>query len=459
MTNIAIYLRKSRDDGLESIEDTLKRHESQLLQYCARNSLNVCRIYKEVVSGDTIENRPQMQALLDDVAADLYDGVVCMEIERLSRGNVIDQVEILDTFKSSNTKIYTLSKVYDLTKEEIDEEYFEFALFMSRREYKTIKRRLLRGRVQAQKEGYYTGSVVPYGFSKEKQGKGYVLVENPEESEVVKLIFEKYAAGCGVCQIAKYLNRNGIKTQKGKLWSNGTINGIIKSRVYTGFIHHAGEWYKGKHNGFIDPELFEAANMNIKHPAPRINDKKPFLNPLSSLVRCKKCGYRMVRKKGASSVYLVCESYGCNQGSTKLEKVENRLIEELKDALQDFNYFLESAPSKDDSAVLKKQIEKKKAMLVRACEMLEKGVYSIETYKSRVDALEAEIKAINESIEAIRENDKERAVSAIPKIEKVLELYPGLDPAAKNKILKSIIEKIEYDKVGDDFTLDITLLV
>ena len=78
-TKVAIYLRKSREDE-ELKDETLVRHETMLLEYCARNNLTILEIYKEIVSGDSIANRPEMQRLLDDVSQGLYDGVVCIEI-------------------------------------------------------------------------------------------------------------------------------------------------------------------------------------------------------------------------------------------------------------------------------------------------------------------------------------------------------------------------------------------
>ena len=141
---VALYLRKSRED--ESLEETLARHERMLLDYCKRNNLVIIDIFKEVVSGESLEARPQALKMLENVEAGMYDGVVVVELERLSRGNQIDQVEIAETFKRSGTKIYTLNKVYDLSSDnDFDEEFFEFGLFMSRREYKVIKRRLLQG--------------------------------------------------------------------------------------------------------------------------------------------------------------------------------------------------------------------------------------------------------------------------------------------------------------------------
>ena len=196
MNSVAIYLRKSRDEDNETRDITLARHEKLLLEYCERNDLYVKKIYKEVVSGESIAARLEMQRLLVDVTAGKYDGIVCIELERLSRGNQVDQAEILEVFKKTGTKIFTLNKVYDFsTDNEIDEEFFEFGLFMSRREYKVICRRLSRGRSAALLEGYYTGSSLPYGFFKEKRGKGYVLIPNEDEARIVRLIFDMYTRG------------------------------------------------------------------------------------------------------------------------------------------------------------------------------------------------------------------------------------------------------------------------
>ena len=70
ISNVALYLRKSREDE-ELKDDTLARHEKMLSEYCARYNLHISKVYKEIVSGEKIANRPKMQALLDDVAAAL----------------------------------------------------------------------------------------------------------------------------------------------------------------------------------------------------------------------------------------------------------------------------------------------------------------------------------------------------------------------------------------------------
>ena len=143
-----IYLRKSRSDSeLEKMGvDVLERHEQILLSLAKQMKLSIGGIYREVVSGDSISARPEMQKLLSEVESGRWKGVLVMEIERLARGDTVDQGIVQRAFQYSGTLIVTPAKVYN-PDNEFDEEYFEFGLFMSRREYKTIKRRMQTGRL------------------------------------------------------------------------------------------------------------------------------------------------------------------------------------------------------------------------------------------------------------------------------------------------------------------------
>lgn len=473
INDVAIYLRKSREDD-ELKEETLARHETMLLDYCKRNKLNIVKIYREVVSGENIANRPEMQKLLDDVAAGFYNGVVCIEIERLSRGNQLDQCEILDVFKSSNTKIYTLNKIYDLTKEDMDEEVFEFALFMSRREYKTIKRRLQRGRMQATKDGYFTGGMLPYGFNKKRIDGGFILVPNPHEAQIVKLIFNMYLNGVGTWKIAGYLNEKGISTRQGKGWQDYTVKDMLSNRNYIGYVRSSklNTWIKGKHEGIIPPPIFERAQELKAQAATKCKRKVEVQNPLATIARCGICGYVLHRKKNKSgNEYLTCPRNTCNNKSSRLEDVETQLLNEIKVALKDFNYFLENSEDElndkrakraNELNLLNTELTKKEAMLERACEMLEQGIYTIDLFKKRTDAVENDIKQLKARITELNNTpieDDKKAMQAIPILEKVLEKYPSLNAKEKNLLLKSIIENVLYTRIEDDIQLNIALMV
>ena len=480
---VAIYLRKSRfDEESETLDEVLARHEKLLTDYCERNHLIIEKVYKEVVSGENIENRPEVQKLLDDVSNGLYDGVVVIEIERLSRGNPADQFEILETFKDAKAKIYTLQKVYDFSSDnDIDEEYFEFGLFMSRREYKAIKRRMQRGYKQAQKEGYYCGAVCPYGYDKVRD-KGYVLVPN-DKADIVKTIFNKFVyEDYGIRTIATYLNDNGILPLRSKTWYKHTLNKLLSNKTYIGYIRQGDQYFEGKHEPIIDENTFELAQIKLSKNEPRKPIKLCLRNPLAGLVYCEKCGSLMYKnekkRKNGKSYRLQCPNKKCNCVGAYMGDVEVKVIEELTEELKNFNYYLdtnfkdfekEKEAQKKEVSILKSEISKKKSMLNRCSELLEEGIYSKEKYLDRVTTLEAEINSLNENItkiEAIK-YEAEKYTTIIPKLEEVLKEYWNLNPEKKNKLLKSIITKIIYNKdegirkgqIDDKFSVKIYITI
>ena len=161
-----MYLRKSRKDSENpnfTDEEILSRHQQLLEETAERQGLQIATIYREIVSGDSIAGRPVMQQLLQEVRSGQWDGVLVVEIERLARGDTEDQGAVAKAFQYSGTQIVTPLKTYDPANE-FDEEYFEFGLNMSRRELKTINRRLVRGRQASAKQGKYVGSVAPFGY-------------------------------------------------------------------------------------------------------------------------------------------------------------------------------------------------------------------------------------------------------------------------------------------------------
>ena len=158
----AQYLRKSRGEEGMDTDEVLARHRQALAEYAAQHGIHIVETYREVVSGGSLYARPEMLRLLQDVEEGKYDAVLCMDLDRLSRGNMRDQGLILDTFKDTGTLIVTPEKTYDLS-DEMDDELAEFKTFFSRREYKMIRKRLRRGLAQSIQAGCYVSNA-PYGY-------------------------------------------------------------------------------------------------------------------------------------------------------------------------------------------------------------------------------------------------------------------------------------------------------
>lgn len=498
-----IYLRKSRADVEAEARgegETLARHERALLELSRRQDLNVTQIYREIVSGETIASRPVMQKLLTEVEQGAWAGVLVMEIERLARGDTMDQGLVSQVFKYSYTKIITPMKTYDPSNE-FDEEYFEFGLFMSRREYKTINRRLQRGRIASVMEGKWVGNKTPYGYRRVKmeKEKGFTLEPDPDEAPIVRLIYELYTIGeekpagswrrLGVSLIVRRLNDMLIPSRTGDKWVIATIQGILHNPVYIGKIRWNnrpqvkqmvnGQMTQmrprakdcivvdGLHNGIIDKSTFELAQKYLSVNPPRpVPGKKETKNPLCGIVVCGKCGRKMVRRPypaHKNSDSLICQVTSCNNVSSYLHIVERRLLEALSDWLRDYKLQWEinkptvqsSVPAIQQKALSKVREDLKKLEMQRGNlhDLLEQGVYDTETFLDRSRELgeriaqtQAETSRLENEIQE-EEDRKESRKEIIPKVEHVLEVYHELPTAAaKNDLLKEVLEKVVYKK-------------
>ena len=138
-------------------------------------------------------------------------------------------------FKESKTKIITPLKTYDLDNE-MDEEITEFKTFFSRRELKTINRRMQGGRIRSIEEGNYIATNPPYGYDISFIKKNRTLKINEDEAPAINLIFKLYIEGNGASAIANELNNLGYKTKLGNNFSPSSVLTIIKNPIYIGKI-------------------------------------------------------------------------------------------------------------------------------------------------------------------------------------------------------------------------------
>lgn len=502
--NYAMYLRKSRADiELESIEkmETLKRHKKILSELARKQHLNVVAIYEEIVSGESIADRPEMQRLLTDVYKKKYKGVLVVEVERLARGDTKDQGEVAEAFKYSNTLIVTPTKTYD-PHNQFDEEYFEFGLFMSRREYKTIQRRLQTGKMMSIKEGNYMGSLPPYGYDIVTPSKKVRTLEPNDQAKYVKMMFEwlvndNMSSG----EIARKLTSMGIPTLTGKTeWHRATVKDILQNNLYTGKIRwnrrnctkeYDGEKLSkkkrrissadylivdGKHPAIISQELFDKAQTKFNGIVP-VNANTTVINPLARLLYCKHCGKAIsyqsfATKKNTTPRYTHGESMSCKVKSSPSNEVIEALIKSLQSIIDDYELKLDSGISCKSNQEIMDSLEKELASCsVRKDELFEyfeKKIYSLDEFIERKSKLETRVQIIKAELE----KEKAQAHEKVDYREKIITYRKAIetlendtiDAKKKNDFLKEIIDRIEYDcedlgrNKGGNVTLDVYLL-
>ena len=239
-----MYLRKSRaDNPHETVEEVLSKHEGILQELALRllgRKIKEEDIFREVGSGETIEDRYEIKVVLSAIESKSIKGVFVVDVQRLSRGDWTDGGKILTAFKYSDTFVITPMMIFNLQRK-MDYDYFKSELTRGNDYLEYQKLILNRGRMESIRRGNYIGSVAPYGYKKIVVDKSHTLdIYEPEARAILiasKLRIENNGA-MGWTKIAKELDNLGLKPRSGRYWNPYTLRDICINPVNIGMINY-----------------------------------------------------------------------------------------------------------------------------------------------------------------------------------------------------------------------------
>lgn len=351
---IIIYLRKSRSEGKESVEEVLSRHEKILQDYAIQTfgeKIPEENIYREVVSGETIDERVEIKKIFHRLEKEDINILLVVEPQRISRGDMLDCGRVVQILKYTNTWVTTITKTYDLNNK-FDKEIFEAQLLQGNKYLEYQKEIMDRGKQLSLREGKYVGSVPPFGYDKKPLDRGFMLIKDKEEAPVVETIFDLFVdEGLSSKEVAAYLNKHDMKARKSELWNYEMVRHVLKNEVYYGSLawgkrpvvkrlidgeinkyRPAPEDYmlvRGLQEAIVTKEKWDMAQEKIKnHKSSRTGLNRELKNPLAGLVFCKGCGYSLVR---------IANRRSKNDNRKRVRKYEldkvavNKLIREAKE--------------------------------------------------------------------------------------------------------------------------------
>lgn len=482
---VAMYLRKSRGE-----EEDLVKHETILSDICKKNNWKYVE-YKEIGTSDSIELRPVMKKLLEDIQSEIYDAVLVVDYDRLSRGDMGQQDTIKKILKKTDTLIVTPNKVYDLNNE-VDDTYTDFQGLLARQEYKMITKRLRQGKKIGARMGKWTNGSPPFGYCYERYKDKYNekgLVVNDEEFKIYRYIVEKALDGLSPNSIALNLNEQGIRTRQGKIWSHVAIYRILTSETYLGKIisnKQKGDAHKIKksssenyrklsreewiivencHEAIITQDEFDKIQLLIKKrtliPAGARASKTEF----TGVLRCGCCGHTMqIQKKKDGKDLIRCCRYSDSSGKRCInrggylqpvkDEIKKAIIQYKKEVLNK----LQGINNKGKNLTIN-QLKSKRRELKKFQEALEKvqdsydlGDYSREEFlrrkskwnskiletKSQISLLEKQLKFQEQVTDEERLNIINYFLENIDMIEDVKD---------KNKLYRTILDSVIWKKV------------
>lgn len=488
------YLRKSRtDDPTLTVEEVLQKHETILDEWVERNiggSVPEENKYREVVSGETIDDRPEIQKLLKRIESPKIKAILIVEVQRLSRGDLEDAGRLIKLLRYTNTFVITPQKTYDL-RDEYDRDMFERELKRGNEFLEYQKKIMNRGRLLSVSQGNYIGSQPPYGYDKtwimDGKRKCPTLTENKAQADIVRMIFDLYVnKDMGRQKICNQLDSMGIKPPRGKHWSPEAMKDMLENVHYIGKVKwnwrktvtvvedseiikirpksKIGEFliYDGRHEGIIPEELFNAAQEKQGRNT-RTKAKTKIRNPLAGLLFCK-CGRAMSFRTYSSHTgkpRLLCDGQRhCGTGSCLYEEMIERIIGILEQCITDFEIRINN--DEGDSVKLHAKLIKNLEKKLEELKAKEISQWEKQSDPDPAQRMPPDIfKILNERVLKEKEEVQQalcKAYESMPapvdyeeKLSKFSEALETLkDPEAtaaeKNRLLKACIERIDYHR-------------
>ena len=318
-TKCYIYIRVSTAMQVDGY--SLEAQKDRLTKFAEFQDMEVVREYCDAgKSGKSITGRPEFTQMLQDVADD-KDGVEYILVFKLSRfgRNAADVLNSLQYIQDFGVNLICVEDGIDSSKDS-GKLTITVLSAVAEIERENILVQTMEGRKQKAREGKWNGGQAPFGYTLDSK-KGMLLV-NPEEAEIVKIIFNKFVnEGLGADSISNYLNQHGyVKTKyrshELNYFTRSLVRKILDNPVYIGKIAYGksstekikgtrDQYHRvrnddfllaeGLHEAIIDLDLWEGARAKREETGVKWVKTHSLEHEhiLTGLLKCPVCGVGM----------------------------------------------------------------------------------------------------------------------------------------------------------------------
>jgi site-specific DNA recombinase len=476
---VALYIRVSTEEqakegfSLEAQEETLKKH-------CELRGDTVVETYiDDGKSGKNID-RPAMQELIRDSSQKKFDTVLVWKLSRLSR-NLKDTLQLIEEFEKYAISFHSFSEQFD-SKIPSGKLMLQMIGGFAEFERNTIVENVKLGMNQRAKSGKWNGGRI-LGYDLENKE----LIVNPDEANIVKMIFNMYVNGKGCIYIRDNLNKLNLKTKTGIPFTHIAILTILDNPTYKGYIRHGrttGENKKrvnqdsvilvrGIHEAIVDEETFDNAQkitLQNRRPTRRM-PSNPHI--LSGILKCPKCGGRMNYQPAGNRThknhggYYTCSNYKnvrtCTSKLYRAKYLEKSVLQRIKSVIyetkviEDIINEINISKSVDTKIIEKQfleiegQINKYENRMSDIKKQFLDGHITIEEHREFKLELEKSLTNYNETKEKISFEYAKACNTAVDAsdvlfvLENFDELMDTADVQIKKQLIESLIERVDIE--------------
>lgn len=359
--NIGIWIRVSTDFQVQG--DSPEHHEERAKLYAKAKDWNVVTIYRlDALSGKSVMGYAETKRMLKDIADGTITGLIFSKLARLAR-NTKELLEFSEIFRHHNADLISLAESID-TSTPAGRLFYTMIAAMAQWEREEIADRVAASVPIRAKLGKSTGGSASFGY-KWQDGE---LVLDEKEAPIRKLIHETFLQTRRKKTTAQLLNDQGYRTRNGSLFTDTTIDRLLKDPTAKGtrianYTKSLGEkkhwqlkpkedWIEVQCPVIVSEELWNECNAILSAQASKRAVKGPKASHLlSGFVYCD-CGSKMY-------VFTETPSYKCKKCKRKIDVGDLDTIyhEQLK------SFFLTNSDYSSLSSDTQKNIQEKEELL------------------------------------------------------------------------------------------------
>jgi DNA invertase Pin-like site-specific DNA recombinase len=352
-----IYARVSSDS--QDVDLSISAQVRALREHAAKNGYEVVREFVDEAESGRTAARPAFREMiaLARTKHPPFDTILVWKLNRFARSR-IDSITYKTLLKDRGIKVISMNEPLDDTPsgrmlegviETMDQFYSE-----------NMGEDIKRGLRESAQRGFYTGSKPPYGLHKVPAKDGnktrYKLEPDPEDStslRVVRRIYDRALKDMGCKEIAKVLNREGLRTGTGQLWGKTTVHKVLTNEAYCGILVLGGRpGHPALHSGIppvrvenawpaiIDKGTFLQIQAMMASKKPEITHPRtvPSTFLFSGFIFCS-CGHAMIGRSAKSHQYYYYTCNGnfkqgaeiCAARALPKERLERAIVEQIRE--------------------------------------------------------------------------------------------------------------------------------
>ena len=194
---VGAYVRLSREDENKTtnFSESINNQKEYILKYISDNNLNLIEIYVDDGFSGTNFDRPDFQRLLQDIELGNINMVITKDLSRLGRdhietGNLIEKV-----FPTHNIRYVAINDGYDsLDEDSSSNEMAPLKNVFNDMYAKDISKKVRTALYTKQLNGEFLGTNAPIGYTKDKENKHKLVIDN-NTRYIVKRIYREFLSG------------------------------------------------------------------------------------------------------------------------------------------------------------------------------------------------------------------------------------------------------------------------